>query len=418
MFPDWLASHDSRRAFVVSSVGNITYGEAAGARGVGSGQAVILPEGIDSVGDLASALGAQRQVVMIDRRLPAGERERRIATAVAGRGREAATIVFTSGTTGPAKAVRLTRRNWEAAAEASARHLALGPGDTWLAVMPFHHVGGLSILFRTAYTGGTVHWIPRFDVAEVAAALGGGVTLASFVPTMLRRILDHDRRRYAGLRAVLVGGGPIPTGLLEEAHERGLPALPTYGMTETCAQVATLRPGSGPRRAAHPLPGIELRIDGDGRIGVRGRQVSPGYADEDDRPSDGWFTTPDLGQLEPDGALRVMGRADDVIVTGGENVNPARVEGELAAHPEVVAVAVIGLAHPEWGEVVAAAYEGAVDSDALVAWVGERLAPYEVPRLLRRLEEIPLTDHGKPDRPRLRQLLSPLVPLERSDNVE
>ena len=107
------------------------------------------------------------------------------------------------------------------------------------------------------------------------------------------------------------------------------PTLPTYGMTETFGQVATLEPGSPPARRAHPLPGIQLRIGSDRLIAVRGRQVSPGYLGEPDR-TDPWFVTGDLGELDSDGALRVLGRADTVIVTGGENVDPARVEAVVS----------------------------------------------------------------------------------------
>jgi O-succinylbenzoic acid--CoA ligase len=289
-------------------------------------------------------------------------------------------ILFTSGTTGPAKGVRLTWENWEAAVAASAAHLGHGPDDTWLAVMPLHHVGGLAILLRSAYVGARVRWLPSFRTDEVVRSLRSGVTFASLVPAMLRRVLDHDRGHYHSLRAVLVGGGPIPPGLLEEAHARGIPALPTYGMTETCAQVATLRPGSPLRYAVHLVAGMEARLDGDGRIELRGRQVSPGYLDDDDRPAQGWLPTGDLGSFEPDGALRVLGRADSVIITGGEKVDPGRVEAVISDHPGVESVTVRGEADPEWGQRIVACYRGVVTPEELREWCRSRLAYYEVPR--------------------------------------
>lgn len=387
------------KPFLVSAEGTITYGDIRRPQESGREQVIVSP-GSDpgSVIDLMTLPAHGTQVVLCDPRLPAAESRRRRRAAREAVGREAATILFTSGTTAPARAVRLTTANWMAAVTASATHLAHDAGDVWLAVMPLHHVGGVSILYRTAFVGATVRWISRFDVAEMTKAMRGDVTIVSVVPTMLRRILDHDENAYSDLRAVLVGGGPIPAGMIDEAHSRGIPALPTYGMTETCGQVATLRPGSPPRRAAHLLPGVELRIGSDGRIEVRGGQVSPGYADTDDRPAREWFVTPDLGELAADGTLRVLGRADDVIVTGGENVSPGHVEGVLIAHDGVAAVAVVGVEDPEWGMSVAAVYVGTVEPEALIEWSRSRLTAPELPRRLHRVDRLPMTDLGKIDR--------------------
>jgi O-succinylbenzoic acid--CoA ligase len=304
-------------------------------------------------------------------------------------------VVFTSGTTGPPRGVRLTAGNLAAAAEASAAHLGHGPEDDWLLAMPLHHVGGLSILVRQAFTGGAVTLLPRFDPGPFSAAMRGNVTMVSVVPTMLRRLLGAGP--YSGLRAVLVGGGPIPDGLLEEAAGAGLPVLPTYGMTETFGQVATLRPGSPPERKAHPLPGVSLRIEPDGRVAVSGAQVSPGYLGEPDRV-DPWLVTNDLGELDGDGSLRILGRADTVIVTGGEKVSPEQVEATLRQHPGVAEVLVVGLPDAEWGEMVACIFEGDLSAEALGSWAAERLPGYMVPRRWQKVERMPRTDLGKLDR--------------------
>lgn len=304
-------------------------------------------------------------------------------------------VVYTSGTSGPPKGVRLTNDNMTAAASASARHLSHGPDDDWLLAMPLHHVGGISILVRQMYTGGAVTMLAEFEPAPFADAMRTSVSMVSVVPTMLHRIVDLGP--FPGLRAVLVGGGPSPDGLLESAQGAGLPVLPTYGMTETFGQAATLRPGAPLERKAHPLPGVEMRIEPDGRIAVRGDQVSPGYLGEPDRP-DPWFTTNDIGTLDADGAVKVLGRADTMIVTGGENVAPERVEIELRRHPEVVDVVVVGAPDPEWGEIVTCFYVGSPSGDDLAAWVSEHLAGFMVPKRWKRLESIPRTDMGKPDR--------------------
>jgi O-succinylbenzoic acid--CoA ligase len=408
MLQRWVGAVAAERPFLWTDEGTLTYGDLDVVAPAGlSQQVAVEPEpSLDSVVELMTGPAAARQMVVLDPRLPEAEKERRLRAASAARERDALTVLFTSGTTGPAKAVRLTASNWMAAARASALHLGHRADDVWLATLPLHHVGGLSILYRTAWVGAGVRLLPRFDVATVAEELRGKVTIASLVPTMLGRVLDHDRGTFTGVRAVLVGGGPIPAGLLEEAHGRGLPALPTYGMTETCAQVATLRPGSAPRYAAHPLPDVEARIGSDRRIELRGPQVSPGYADEDDRAPGEWFATPDRGELDGDGALRILGRADRVIVTGGENVDPGRVEGVLLGHPEVKAAAVVGLEDAEWGTAVVAAYEGTVDPDQLGEWARQNLASHERPKRLRRVDRIPTVGPGKPDRTEVEKLLS------------
>ena len=317
---------------------------------------------------------------------------------------EADLVVFTSGTSGEPKGVRLSRKNLEAAAAASAEHLGHGSDDNWLLAMPLHHVGGLSIVVRQIYTGGSITLLSGFEVDAVHRAMHSGVTMVSMVPTMLRRLLDRHPGPYFDLRAVLVGGGPIPDGLLEEAAAAGLPVLPTYGMTETFGQVATLRPGSPLRHHAHALPGVDISITDEGRIALRGPQISPGYVGEPDRTTD-WFTTSDLGSLDDEGALVVLGRADDVIVTGGVNVNPEAVEVIVARHPDVSAVVVLGVPDEVWGSSVACVYAGDVEPDVLAEWSARWLEGPRKPKLWKRVERIPRLSIGKPDRSEAAKLL-------------
>lgn len=311
-------------------------------------------------------------------------------------------VVFTSGTTGAPKGVRLTEINLTAAAAASVEHLGHGAEDDWLLAMPLHHVGGISIVVRQAYTGGSITMLPEFDAATFARAMKRQVTMVSVVPTMLARLVEFGP--FSGLRAVLVGGGPIPSGLLESAAEAGLPVLPTYGMTETFGQVATLRPGAPLAYKTHPLPGVEFRTDRGGRIAVKGPQVSSGYAGESDRP-DPWFITNDLGEIDAEGALRVLGRTDTVIVTGGENVNPERVESVLRAHEEVNEAVVVGVPDAEWGERVVCVFTGTADVEELRVWVADRLPPFMVPKRFVPVDSIPRTALGKPDRSAVGALL-------------
>ena len=310
----------------------------------------------------------------------------------------AALVAFTSGTTGAPKGVRLTQSNLEAAAASSMKHLGHGEGDTWLLAMPLNHVGGLSILIRSAYAGGSVRLLPEFDPRAFSAAMKADVTMVSVVAAMLHQVLEADPGPYQGLKAVLVGGGPIPDELLERGQAAGLPVLPSYGMTETFGQVATLRPGSPLAHRAHPLPGIELEIDPYGRVVVSGDQVSPGYLGEPDRAYAG-LATNDLGEIDAEGALRILGRADTVIITGGENVDPTRVETELAAQPGVEEAVVVGIPDPGWGAILVALYVGRADESELHAAMSARLPRYMVPTRWLRVAAIPRTPLGKPDRP-------------------
>src|SRR4051794_34877353 len=235
-------------------------------------------------------------------------------------------VLHTSGTTAEPKAVELTYGNFRASAAAAQANLPIGPEDRWLCVLPLFHVGGLSILTRTAFYGASAIVHERFDAEAVRESLESGeATVVSLVATMLRRLRDAGLERAPGLRAALVGGGPVPRDLLEWGREAGLPLLQTYGMTETCSQIATAAAGSD---AARPLPGVEVLIGDRGEILVRGPMASRGALGDD-----GWLHTGDRGRLDEEGFLHVEGRLKDVIVTGGENVAAAEGGGGLGGDP-------------------------------------------------------------------------------------
>jgi O-succinylbenzoic acid--CoA ligase len=354
-------------------------------------------------------------------------------------GDDVMTVLFTSGTSGRPKAVPLTVQNHLSSASASAMRLGLCEDDHWLCCLPLCHIGGLAILVRSAVYGTSFELVESFDAPRIRNLLAEKrVTLASFVPTMLYRLLDESDALIASkLRAVLIGGGPIDAKLLRDARRRGLPVLPTYGMTEACSQLATLSPhansphGSSPDRlgtAGAPLDGVEIRIenaDGGlcergeiGRIRVRGPMLTRGYLGQSTQPTDprfrdGWFDTGDRGRLDADGFLHIEHRISDLIVTGGENVDPGEVAGVLREAGGVGDLAVVGLDDPEWGQIVAAAVvcaDAAVSSDEFLAELERRcrtkLAPFKVPRRWRLVGEIPRTASGKIHRNRARELFA------------
>jgi o-succinylbenzoate---CoA ligase len=372
--------------------------------GVGDRVAVALPPSLEFAGLLHAMplLGSvlvpvntrdPRQAVDADFFIDAPLAGEEVAVADRGEPDPADTwvILHTSGTTAAPKPVSLTYGNFRASAAAAAANLPLTPDDRWLCVMPLFHVGGLSTLTRSVLAGSAAIVHERFDAGAVRDSLESGeATVVSLVATMLRRLRAAGLSKAPGLRAALVGGGPVPRDLLDWGAELGLPLLQTYGMTETCSQIATAAAGSS---AARPLPGVEVRIGDGGEILVRGPMVSVGAL-----AADGWLHTGDRGRLDAHGFLHVDGRIKDTIVTGGENVAAAEVEEALVAHPAVADAAVVGLPHPEWGEAVTAFVvleDDAVEDDDLVAWCRDRLAGYKVPRAMVRVDELPRTASGK-----------------------
>jgi O-succinylbenzoic acid--CoA ligase len=325
---------------------------------------------------------------------------------------EAALIVFTSGTTGQPKGAVLSHGNLAASAHAWAEVLRPRATDRWLACLPLFHVAGLAMVTRCARWGVELQVVAGFDAGQVSAALDDGVSHLSVVAIQLEELLAFrgGRPAPADLRAILLGGGPIPMGLLQRARAAGYPVLTTYGMTETASGIAV--GGSDAETladptAGRPLPRAEVRIadpdpaDGSGEILVRGPMVFSGYADapEDTFPylSEGWFRTGDIGSIDDAGLLRIADRRDDLFVSGGENVYPAEVEAALRGHPAIADAAVFAEADTRWGSVPVAALRLRHDAtdDDLERHCRERLAAYKVPRRYLRVADIPRDDLGK-----------------------
>ncbi len=297
--------------------------------------------------------------------------------------------LLTSGTTGEPKVVDLSLRQLEASAQASGRRLGHTESDRWLCCLPLHHIGGLSVLLRTAFNGGCAELHPGFDPDAVNSSIRKGTTMVSLVPTMLGRVLDArgDTPFPDGLRVILLGGAPAPPPLLERVRRIKAPVALTWGMTETASQVATRTPGDlrDAPDSGLPLDGMSVTID-DGLLTVHG-PIAPG----------GRFETSDLGRLDEKGRIVVLGRRDDLIISGGENVAPLLVERHLNAHPSVVDVAVVGRSDPKWGQRLVAFLVGVTDPD-LNTWARDTLAPHERPAELHWVAELPRNLMGKVDR--------------------
>lgn len=307
--------------------------------------------------------------------------------------------MHTSGTTAEPRPVELTGGNVLWSALGSALALGVDPADRWLCVLPVAHVGGLSILLRSAIYATTAVVHPRFEPATVLAERD--LTLASLVPTMLARLLDAGLERPPALRCALLGGAPAPAPLLAQAARAGVPVAQTYGLTEAASQVTTSAAGDPATAGAALLP-TRVAIAPDGEILVAGPTVAPGSLGPD-----GWLHTGDEGWLDERGRLTVTGRRSETIVTGGENVSPAEVEAVLLDHPAVADAAVHGRPDPEWGEAVTATVvlrDGArVEPEELRAHCAGRLARFKVPKRVEFADALPRTASGKLLRRQLRE---------------
>ncbi|MFP5309774.1 MAG: AMP-binding protein [Actinomycetes bacterium] len=310
-----------------------------------------------------------------------------------------ALVVATSGSTGEPKGVLLTRRALDASVQASIARLGCAPRERWLGVLPVHHVAGITVALRSRALGVEADLRPTLDLEHPSDA-----RWVSLVPTQLVRVLEAGVPDWFP-RWVLLGGAAAPAALLERADAAGLVVTTSYGMTETCG---------GCVYDGRPLDGVRVELADDGRIRIAGAVLASGYhrAPErwDEAVSDGWFTTADRGRLLDDGRLEVLGRTDDVVVSGGENVSTASVAGALRSLPEIADAAVVGLPDDEWGEVVGAVVVAAADAtvpDVAVVRdrLRERLPRHALPRRLVVVASIPRDELGKVPATTLRRLL-------------
>jgi O-succinylbenzoic acid--CoA ligase len=306
---------------------------------------------------------------------------------------DAAVLIATSGSTGRPKIVELSAQALRSSAEATLDRIGAAPGDRWLCCLPTNHIAGIQVLTRSIVAGSTPIIHQHFSPD---ATMASGAQHISLVPTQLRRMLDRDLSVFS---SILLGGAAAPPELLTAARAAGARILTTYGMSETCG---------GCVYDGRPLDGVSVTVGDDGRIRLAGPVLFSGYRLQPELTTavfDGdRFVTGDLGAIE-DGVLRVRGRADDVINTGGEKVVAGEVEGVLRTHPAVQDVVVVGRPDPEWGELVTAVVVGSVTLGELRDHVRTALPAHAAPRAVELVPAIPMLAAGKPDRVRLRRSL-------------
>ncbi len=356
--------------------------------------AIALPGGVGFIEALQRAWDEGDAVLPIDLRLP-GQAVNRLLAALGpaclvdehgsrrlppGGARPVADgdalVMATSGTTGEPKGVVHTHDSIAASAAATSVHLGIdGERHHWLACLPLAHIGGLSVVFRARWAGTGLTVLDGFDPGQ---ALACGATHVSLVPTALQRLGERANE----FECIVLGGSAPP-------QVRAANVVTTYGLTET---------GSGIVYDGWPLPGVEVREE-QGELQVRGPMLLRAYRDGvDPRTADGWLPTGDGGSVDRDGFVRVFGRNDDLIITGAQKVWPDPVERILAQMDGIAEVAVVGRAHPEWGQQVTAVVVAAGVVPTLAAMrsaVKAELAPYCAPGAVEVVDALPRTALGK-----------------------
>lgn len=339
--------------------------------------------------------------------------------------------LFTSGTTAAPKAAILRHSNLVSYILGTIEFAAAEPDEAALVSVPPYHIAGIAALLSSIYAMRRIVLLPSFDAdGWIDMCAGERATNAFLVPTMLSRVIARLGERtppdMAALRAIAYGGGRMPAELIARAldlfPETGF--TNAYGLTETSSTIALLGPDE--HRTAHgasdpllrrrlgsvgrPLPTVEIEIrDEEGRVlplgepgevYVRGEQVAGEYRERSALDADGWFPTRDAGFLDDEGYLYLSGRADDVIVRGGENISPSEIEDVLIAHAAIADVAAVGIPSIEWGETVAVAIVAHPDAalpheDELRAMVRARLRSSRVPERIMLVEALPYNEMGK-----------------------
>jgi O-succinylbenzoic acid--CoA ligase len=309
-------------------------------------------------------------------------------------------VVVTSGSTGRPKRVVLSRAAMRASALATQERLG-GPGR-WVLNLPPTYVAGVQVLYRSVVAG--TEPVVTSDVRTARREVGEDRSYLSLVPTQLHRLLEEPDavEALAGFDAVLVGGGPLDPRTRARATDRGVPVVQTYGMSETCG---------GCVYDGRPLAGVEVRID-DGHVLLRGPMLFDGYEDDPELTAaslrEGWLVTHDLGEVDEDGRLRITGRDDDVITSGGVKVPGPAVARRIVQHPGVRAAEVLGVPDEEWGErVVAFVTEdtgGEIGLATVRDWVCAECPREWAPRQVVLVAGMPLLSNGKVDRMTLRAL--------------
>lgn len=298
-------------------------------------------------------------------------------------------IVETTGSSGIRKRVQLSTNAIAASAELSNAQVGAKPGDIWSLLLPINHIAGLNVLARSIMLGSDV------------ASLNQEADYTAIVPTQLHRALFGDAKLLEHLqrcKSVLVGGSPASKTLLDLARKTGINVITTYGMTET---------SGGCVYNNKALPGVSVMVSASGRLMIKGPILATGYENNpelwNEHFKDGWFITSDLGDIAND-EIKIIGRADDVVISGGENISLNAIEVELAANFPSANFLATSISDPEWGQKICLVSDLEIQIDAIAQVLKEKLGKQFVPKEFLVVKEIPEIGIGKPDRVKASQL--------------
>ncbi|GAB3061660.1 o-succinylbenzoate--CoA ligase [Salinicoccus sesuvii] len=324
-------------------------------------------------------------------------------------GDDVLSIMFTSGTTGRAKAVPQTFRNHYASARGCENRFGYSEESIWMNVNPIYHISGFSVLLRSVIRGCTMVLVEKFDESTVWKRITEhSVTHTSMVPVMLSRLLNHPIPAH-NLQGVLLGGAGVTRQVLSDALDAGLPVYNSFGMTETCSQIVSIGhddPKILEGTVGRPLENISIQIDetNDGELLVHGAPVTNGYLNAEMELSDGYFRTGDMGYIDAEGYLYILDRRKDLIISGGENVYPKEIEDVIMMMPEVANAVVVKRKDKEWGEVpvllIETRYGMTIKDAEIMRHLEGRVAKYKRPKEIIRMSQILMTSTGKVSRVR------------------
>ena len=298
-------------------------------------------------------------------------------------------IINTTGSSGIRKRVLLSIDAIEASAELSNSQIGAVPGGIWSLLLPINHIAGVNVLARAIKLGSKIVGVD--EAADYTA----------IVPTQLHRALFGDKKLLEHLqscKSVLVGGSPASKTLLEAASKAGITVITTYGMTET---------SGGCIYKNRALPGVSVMVDGTGRLMIKGPILASGYEDNQElwnqNFKDGWFLTSDLGTVR-DNEVQVIGRSDDVVLSGGENVSLYAIENELSTSFPEISFLVTAIPDAEWGQKICLISNSEIDYDRISEILKTTLGKQFVPKEFLVMKQIPEIGIGKPDRVKASQI--------------
>ena len=320
-----------------------------------------------------------------------------------------ASIMFTSGTTGPQKAVPQTFYNHYASALGCKESLGFNQSTKWLSVLPIYHISGLSVVLRALIEGFTLRLEAKFDTDKMMKIIKEETpTHISLVPQTLKWLMDEGWHQPFSIEKILLGGAKLTTSLINRALDYNLPIYNSFGMTETCSQFLTATPEMlklRPDTVGKPSDNVEVKIsqpnvNGHGELLIKGDNVMNGYLfpmNKKDTFVDGYFKTGDIAEIDEEGYVMVYDRRKDLIISGGENIYPYQIETVAKKHESIEDAMCVGVEDATWGEVPYLYYVASetITNKHLVAYFQNHLAKYKVPKQFKRVTSLPYTSTGK-----------------------